>query len=273
MMEAAQGEEQPGDLSCPITEVHTATNTPFADTQEGARSFRQQRKALWDVSQSTPLRHASAPPIEARAGPTPTLGFATTSPYGREQQSGQQHVSFTDIYEPWTTLPRAFQNPLPQPFPRHTITDDPMDYGPSLDSMKMPPPPPPPPSQNQLCPAKHNSSTVPGTATPRDTRSSTLQPRGLLRAERTDLPPQFRALYNASTVDPTAFAVKLKVQSLTVKPVSNAVMRRFVCSKDAIRTIASYLNERDAVSLAMSSASIYNVLVSLPPRMHTTTYI
>jgi hypothetical protein len=75
------------------------------------------------------------------------------------------------------------------------------------------------------------------------------------------LPPQYRALYNASTVGPTQYAREV-VTSKSVKrsSLTQNVLLQTIFNKKIVNKIASHLTETDALSFALSSPSIYHRL-------------
>lgn len=81
------------------------------------------------------------------------------------------------------------------------------------------------------------------------------------QSQASTLPPQYRALYNASTVGPTQYASEVaNTEEVKRSTLSQNVLLRAILNEKIVKNIAVHLTEADALSFALSSPSIYHRL-------------
>lgn len=265
--------------STPKTNERLPYPMPFDWTPEGKNL---DTSPSWVTNQSTPTRMSSKPrqPLSLLCDD----GINSTFPSNSPRSAFDYHSTSMSIISPTgapsnsnTYTPRRASGPAtfgtmnavqPQ---TQTISpkthEDNQSSVKATESCRMPPPPVP----------KHalRKSSLPSKTQHRlseelyakltEQHTAQLLPifdgRNASQPQASALPPQYRALYNASTVGPTQYArevsnpKKVKRSSLSQKVLLQAILKKRI-----VTNIADHLTETDALSFSLSSPSIYHRL-------------
>ncbi|PWN36905.1 uncharacterized protein FA14DRAFT_183268 [Meira miltonrushii] len=265
--------------STPKTNERLPYPMPFDWTPEGKNL---NSPPSWVANQSTPTRSSSKPrqPLSLLCDDGISNAFPSNSPHSAfdYHPTSMSMISPTGAPPNITACtPRRASGPATfgtmnalQPQTQNVSPkthEDLQNSIKSIESCRMPPPPVP----------KHalRKSSLPTKTQHRlseelyaklaEHQSTQLLPifdgRNCSQPQVTTLPPQYRALYNASIVGPTQYAREVSnPKKVNRSSLSQRVLLRAIFNKKIVKNIAAHLNETDALSFSLSSPSIYHRL-------------